>query len=212
MPVASVIVTLLDVPVAPNVPLVMVTSLTRIRRPSSASPTPSASCDSVTTCGAGAVPVPRNDTLVTVSSVRPLNCVTVPVASTLSPMLNGPGVERRAEQIDAAGRVLDVVLDAVPAAEIDRGDRAADLDDVVQEIGNRSRAGGVAVGVGDGVDPRVGDASAAAAAAARSRRDRRRCAARRCSRCRTAAGSRPAERCRPAVNVAPGMKPSTSVS
>jgi hypothetical protein len=46
----------------------------------------------VTICAAGAPPFVSSVTFVTVSSVRPLNCVTLPVASTVSPMANGPAL------------------------------------------------------------------------------------------------------------------------
>ena len=92
-PVASVIVTLAVAPPAGNEPLVIVTSSTRISRPSTASPAPpSASCDRVITCGAGGVAEPVGVTLVTCNSVRPLNCVTDPTASTVVPMPNDPKI------------------------------------------------------------------------------------------------------------------------
>ena len=90
VPVASAIVTLPDAFSAGNVPAVIVTLLTRMRRPSSASPAPSASCASVTNCGATDVVPGSETTLVAVISVRPLNCVIAPIASTLSPIANGP--------------------------------------------------------------------------------------------------------------------------
>jgi hypothetical protein len=69
----------------------MVTLSTRISRPSIASPTPpSASCDNVMSCGAGGVAEPVGVTPVTCSSVRPLNCVIDPTASTVVPMPNDP--------------------------------------------------------------------------------------------------------------------------
>ena len=71
-----------------------------------------------------------------------------------------PGVERAAEDVDAAGRVLDVVLDAVAAAEINRGHGAAHLHDLIEQVGNEVAARR-AVGVDDGVDPRLGDGDAA---------------------------------------------------
>ena len=90
-PVASVIVTFPDMPAAGKAPSVIVTLLICTRRPSTASPAPpSASCDTVITCGAGGVVDPVGVMLLTLSSVRPLNCDTVPIASSAVPTPKEP--------------------------------------------------------------------------------------------------------------------------
>jgi len=92
----SLIVTLPSAPAAGNVPLVTVTLSTRTSAPSNGSPEPSASCASVTVCGvtAGSVPAGSSVTVGAEISVRPWNCASVPVTSTLSPIakLNVPVV------------------------------------------------------------------------------------------------------------------------
>ena len=153
VPVASAIVTLPDAFAAGNNPLGTVTLSMRTSCPSNASPFPLASCDSVTTCGAGDVePVDTSDTAVTVTSVNPLNCS----AGRFDRVAEAEWaeVQTRAEEIDAAGRILDVVLDAVAAAEVDRRHDALGPHDLIQTIRDEVRAGRP-IRVAHLVDPRL---------------------------------------------------------
>ena len=66
----------------------------------------------------------------------------------------GPKSVVRVEDVDAAGGVLDVVLDAGAAAEVDRRDDAADLDDLAEAVGDGVGRRGVDLGLGDRVERR----------------------------------------------------------
>ena len=77
-----------------------------------------------------------------------------------------PGIQRGAEEVDAGRSVLDVVLDAVAAAEIDRRDGALDADGLIDPVGDEVGAGR-AVTVVDRVDARLGNRQSGAGAGAR---------------------------------------------